>query len=122
LSTDIIRLTGLQFYAYHGATDGERENGQRFEIDVELRVDFSEVVDGDMSTIVDYVSVYDTVREIIAGEPYEFLETLVRDIAQTIRQRHAMLAGGRVRVRKSSVPLSGIICGGSEAETSWLEE
>ena len=38
---DKILLENMMFYGYHGVYEYEREQGQRFYVDVELHLDFS---------------------------------------------------------------------------------
>jgi len=111
---DRVSLRGMQFYGYHGATEAEREIGQRFEVDVELTVDADAVSDGDLGSTVDYRDVYAICKECCTSRRYRLIEVMGREIA------HAILAdldldGVRVTVRKPSVPLGGVITGCAEA-------
>ena len=36
---DLIRITGIKGFGYHGVFEAERANGQDFYVDVELEVD-----------------------------------------------------------------------------------
>lgn len=111
---DRVRLIGLQFYGYHGATPQERQIGQRFEVDVEMAVDTETVVDGDLSTTLDYRIVYEICRTCCRDGQYRLIETLAREIAHEILAAHE-LPGVRVTVRKPGVPLGGVTTGGAEA-------
>ncbi len=111
---DRVRLVGMQFYGYHGATPQERQIGQRFEVDVEMAVDAEQIVDGDLSTTVDYRIVYEICRRCCAELQYRLIETMAREIAHEILRAHD-LPGVRVTVRKPCVPLGGVISVGAEA-------
>ena len=43
--TDEIRLRGLRAFGHHGVFDHERENGQEFIIDVDVRIPLGNLVD-----------------------------------------------------------------------------
>ena len=111
---DIIRLRGMQFYGYHGATPQERQVGQRFEVDVEMSVDSERIVDGDLSTTVDYRLVYDICREIFVDRQYRLIEVIAREIVHRVLEQYD-LPGIRVTVRKPCVPLGDVIMAGAEA-------
>jgi len=111
---DIIRLRGMEFYGYHGATPQERQIGQRFEVDVEMAVDTEQIVDGDLATTVDYRVVYEVCRHCCVERQFRLIEVMAREIVHEVLARFP-LAGIRVTVRKPCVPLGGLIIGGAEA-------
>jgi 7,8-dihydroneopterin aldolase/epimerase/oxygenase len=111
---DIVRLRGMQFYGYHGATHQERQVGQRFEVDVEMSVDTETVVDGDLTTTIDYRLIYEACREILQERHYRLIEVMAREIVHRILALYP-LPGIRVTVRKPNVPLGDVIMIGAEA-------
>ena len=113
-ASDRVRLCGLQFYGYHGATPQERDIGQRFEIDVEMAVDAEAIVDGDLSTPVDYRDIYAICEECCTRKQYRLIEVMAREIVHDILSRFP-LPGVRVTVRKPCVPLGGVVSVGAEA-------
>ena len=112
--TDRVCLRGMQFYGYHGATPQERQIGQRFEVDVEMVIDAEKVVDGDLSTTIDYRVVYEVCRRCCVERQFRLIEVMAREIVHEVLARYP-LAGIRVTVRKPDVPLGGVIIGGAEA-------
>jgi len=112
--SDLVRLRGMQFYGYHGATPQERQIGQRFEVDVEMAVDAEKVVDGDLSTTLDYRVVYEVCRRLCIERQFRLIEVLAREIAHEVLAKYP-LTGIRVTVRKPCVPLGGAITVGAEA-------
>jgi dihydroneopterin aldolase len=104
-----VSLENIRLYGYHGASENERELGQRFEIDVEIVADLSEAVKTDsMKKTVDYEKVYRLVEAEVVGEKYHLLETMADKIARDILERFDVLEVV-VRVRKPSVPIAGAI-------------
>ena len=111
---DVVRLRGMQFYGFHGATPQERKIGQRFEVDVEMAIDAEKVVDGDLSTTPDYRIVYSICNACVTERRYRLIEVMAREIAHEILATFPMV-GVRVTVRKPCVPLGGVVTVGAEA-------
>ncbi|MCZ7599445.1 MAG: dihydroneopterin aldolase [Gammaproteobacteria bacterium] len=98
----------MQFYAYHGVDPGERELGQRFEVDVELALDLRRAGAGDdLTATVNYRAVYDLAAATM-DPPCLLLDAVAERIAAGV------LAGFpvdqvTVRIRKPSVPIGGVL-------------
>lgn len=106
---DKITVQGIQFFARHGVTPAEREVGQHFVVDVELRMDLARAGSSDrLEDTVNYVAVHDLVQEIGRGAPVTLLEALAERIARTILQRFAPKEV-TVRVRKPAPPIDGVM-------------
>ena len=83
---DWIRLRGMTFYAYHGVLASEQELGQRFEVDVEMRLNLKPAGQSDdLDATVDYTRVYQIVREIVQGQSFKLLERLAETIANAYK-------------------------------------
>ena len=109
MATYKISLENIRLYGYHGATQNERELGQRFEIDVEIMADLSEAVRADdMKRTVNYESVYRLVESEVVNERYHLLEAMADKIARDVLKEFGALEVV-VRVRKPSVPIAGSI-------------
>lgn len=104
-----VSLENIRLYGYHGASENERELGQRFEVDVEIAADLSEAVEhDDMRKTVDYEAVYKLVESEVAHEKYHLLETMADKIARDLLERFNA-EEVLVRIRKPSVPIAGSI-------------
>ena len=109
MATYKISLENIRLYGYHGATQNERELGQRFEIDVEITADLSEAVKADdMRRTVNYEAVYKLVESEVVNEHYHLLEAMADKIARDVLREFGALEV-LVRVRKPSVPIAGSI-------------
>ncbi len=107
-SSDVITLAGMQFYGRHGADEGERVLGQRFEVDVELEADLARPGRSDeLTDAVDYRAVYECIARRFA-EPCRLLEAVAERLAEDILAGFAVRAVV-VRVRKPSVPIGGVL-------------
>ena len=104
-----VSLENIRLYGYHGASENERELGQRFEIDVEIEADLSEAVQTDsMGKTVNYEKVYRLVESEVVGKKYHLLESMADRIARDILEQFDVTEV-LVRVRKPSVPIAGSI-------------
>jgi dihydroneopterin aldolase len=79
-----ILLEGMEFYAYHGVYQEERENGQPFSIDLEILADYSKACHSDkLEDAIDYVQVYELVKAEMEI-PSSLLENVAQRIIETI--------------------------------------
>jgi dihydroneopterin aldolase len=90
--SDVIRLTGLAFYGYHGVSAAEKETGRAFEVDCEL----------------DYTKVYATIREVVEGKAYALLEGLATELATLLLDKFPIYRV-TLKVRKLHPPIAGQI-------------
>ena len=117
MTTDKILLEGMQFFGYHGTLPEERTLGQRFTIDVELRLDLSAAgQNDDLTQTVDYSEVYRQARAIAEGTAVNLTETVAERIAQAVLSRHELVQSVRVRVQKPFVRLGDTVLAGSSVE------
>jgi dihydroneopterin aldolase len=78
---DRIDLTGIGGWGYHGVHDDERENGQRFAIDVSLGLNLSAAAAADdLDLTVDYGDLAERVHEVIAAEPLQLIESVAQRV------------------------------------------
>lgn len=108
-----ILLRGMRFYGYHGVLPEEREQGQPFEVDLEVEANLSRARESDrLEETVDYRLLYRAVQEVVEGEQVNLLEHLAQRILDrvqaTLEQVPALEPGSIcVRVRKPQAPLGG---------------
>ncbi|GAB4339379.1 MAG: dihydroneopterin aldolase [Calditrichia bacterium] len=104
-----IRLNNMIFYAHHGYYQAERELGQKFQLDLEMEVDFSKTVESDnLHDAVNYEAVYKKVHHIFNSYKFSLLEALADRIAREVLDNFEVKAI-RVKVRKPQVPLNGFL-------------
>jgi 7,8-dihydroneopterin aldolase/epimerase/oxygenase len=116
-SEDRILLEGMIFNGRHGTLAAERELGQRFVVDVELRLDLRPAgLSDDLALTVDYGEVHRRAREIVEGEPVNLTETVAERIARAILDEYPAVEAVRVKVAKPHVRLEGTVLAGSAVE------
>ena len=108
LTQDQIRLTGLSARGYHGMLPGEREEGQLFVVDAELRLGVRgtavTAVTDSLRDAVDYSAVAAAIVDVIEGEPVNLIETLAARVAEAALAFEAVREV-EVTVHKPQAPL-----------------
>jgi dihydroneopterin aldolase len=114
---DRILLEGMIFHGRHGTLPAERELGQPFVVDVELRLDLRPAgVSDDLTKSVDYGEVHRGVREIVEGPPAGLTETVAERVAAYVLEEHPLVEAVRVKVAKPNVRLEDTVLSGSAVE------
>lgn len=107
LSDAQITLRGLTFFAFHGVLPEERQQGNRFVVDLVLEADISRAVCTDnLDDTVNYAEVYEVVRREMAV-PSQLLEHVCGRIATALLDAFAPLQRVRVSVTKRNPPIEG---------------
>ena len=116
-SEDRILLEGMVFHGRHGTLPAERELGQPFVVDIELRLNLQAAgLSDDLTQTVDYSEVHRQAKEIVEGPPVSLTETLAERIAGTVLEDHPMVEAVRVKVAKPNVRLDETVLTGSAVE------
>lgn len=102
-----IRLSGMEFHAYHGVHDYELEKGARFIVDVELEV--AVPATDTLSATVDYSRVYRLVRREVLDTRHKLIESLTARLAAALLDQEPGVQAVLVRVHKPHAPLPGIV-------------
>src|SRR5262245_298948 len=80
----------MQFYGRHGVNSEEQILGQRFEVDVDLRVDTRPAaLQDNLRLTINYAQVYKAVQQIVEEERFALIETLAETIAMHIGRQFA---------------------------------
>ena len=109
MNRDTIHLHNMQFYAFHGVNPEEKVLGQRFEVDVVLRVDTRPAgLSDDLRQTINYAQVYKVVKRVVEEERFDLIEALAETLAMQIGKQFGP-DSVRVCVRKPHVPLKGSV-------------
>ena len=105
MNPDLISLRGLQAYGHHGVHEHERRNGQLFLVDLDLAVDLrAAAADDDLSCTVDYGTLAVAVRDAVAADPVDLIETVADRLARLVLADQAV-SWVRVTVHKPHAPV-----------------
>jgi dihydroneopterin aldolase len=81
---DRITLRGISGHGHHGVFDFEREQGQRFVVDVTIWLDLeAAAIKDDLSETLDYGALTEAVVADISGPPLALIEALALRVART---------------------------------------
>ena len=106
---DSIILKRMEFFGFHGVEDLEREQGQRFLIDVTCSIDLRLAgTTDDIGATCNYVEIYSIVRQIVEGTQFKLIESVAELIAENILQVFPVREV-KVRVSKPEVLLGGVL-------------
>jgi dihydroneopterin aldolase len=99
---DRLFLREMSFYGYHGDVEAERELGGRYRVDLEIGMDLSQAARSDsLEGAVDYVHVYQMVREVVEEQQHRLLESIAETIASQVLSLSRV---EEVRVRVGKTP------------------
>lgn len=117
MTADRILLEGMIFFGHHGTVAAERELGQRFVVDIELRCDLRQAGEmDDLALGVDYSEVYQTARAVVEGPSLQLTEAVAERIATRVLAEQPKVEAVRVRVTKPNVRLDDTVLTGSTVE------
>ncbi len=107
--TGLIEIENMEFYAFHGCYELEKQVGNRFLVSVGLEADLSEATASDeVSRTINYLEVYN----LVAAEmdvPSDILEHVAGRILEALYRRFPQLAKATVKVSKMNPPLGGAV-------------
>jgi dihydroneopterin aldolase len=104
--TDRITVTGLRVRGFHGVLPEERRDGQDFVVDAVLRIDTRGAAASDaLADTVDYAELATRLAAVVAGEPYDLIETLASRLADVCLS-HPLVFEVEVTVHKPSAPIA----------------
>ena len=83
--TDSITIAGIEVFAYHGVLAKEKNKGQLFLVDVELRLDLSAAGDSDdLAETVEYGLLAQQIHDLVASERWDLIERVAARVAETV--------------------------------------
>ena len=120
----LTRLTirSAEFYSYHGVKLEEQTLGGKYQVDVDMYYDATEATIKDsVRKALNYEVAMNSIEDTIAGDSYNLIETICRDILNSLMDKFPMLERATVRVRKMNAPIRRIVSF-IEAEQSMTRE
>jgi len=103
--SDRITLTGLRVFGRHGVFDHEKRDGQEFVVDIVAWLDLGPAAaSDDLTKTLHYGELAELAAGIVAGEPYDLIESVAGKIADEVL-RDERLTAVEVTVHKPSAPI-----------------
>ncbi|HHY75121.1 MAG TPA: dihydroneopterin aldolase [Bacillus bacterium] len=105
---DKIYLNKMEFYGYHGVLPEENRLGQRFIVDLVLELDLLKAGHtDDLNETVNYAEVYIITKEVLEGPPYQLIEKVAEQLAQSLLTAFSQIAFCTVKLIKPDPPIRG---------------
>jgi len=98
LMNEVIELTGISEYGRHGVYPSEKQNKQEFVVDLKIYLANRSGTD-EISQTVDYAELTVAVRNLIAEQQFDLIETLADSIASHCL-KHLLVERVEVKVHK----------------------
>ncbi|MFD8499590.1 dihydroneopterin aldolase [Amycolatopsis sp. NPDC059657] len=103
---DRIKLTGLRVFGRHGVFEHEKRDGQEFIVDITAWLDLAPAAaSDDLTKTLHYGELAELAAGIVAGEPYDLIESVAGKIADEVFAKDARLTEVEVTVHKPSAPI-----------------
>ncbi|OEK03602.1 dihydroneopterin aldolase [Roseivirga sp. 4D4] len=107
MSKDIVSLEGMEFYAFHGFYEEEREKGNEFIVDVHVTTDFTIASEhDDLDGTVNYERIYAITKEEMAI-PTKLLERVAQRILERLFEAFNDIFTIEISVAKKNPPVGG---------------
>ncbi|MFR9503632.1 MAG: dihydroneopterin aldolase [Rikenellaceae bacterium] len=103
-----IKLSDMEFRAYHGCYDLEQKVGNRFVVNLEIATSQEDIAADDLSQAVNYLVVYEVVEaqmKIIQRT----IEAVALNIIEALKHEFPQIEGVKCEVAKLAPPLGGKI-------------
>lgn len=103
-----VKLEGMEFYAYHGYYDEEQKMGNKYNVDLSAKVDFSDAASSDkLVHTVNYEQLYRVVKNEMSNSS-RLLEHVAQRIADHAMANFKAIQKLEVRISKFNPPIDGI--------------
>ena len=103
-----VALEGMEFYARHGYYQEERKIGNKYTVDVFMKVEMENAVDQDkLEGTVNYERVYEIVTEVMNVDA-NLLEHLAGKLIQNLKGSFNEIQSIKVRISKHNPPIKGL--------------
>ena len=103
----LIKLEGMEFFAYHGCFEEEQIIGTKFRIDLNIEANVDEAAEtDDLSKTINYLSVYQMVKKQMELKS-RLLENVGKRILDELYNQFPGIIKAEVKVSKLNPPLGG---------------
>ncbi|MEX0981565.1 MAG: dihydroneopterin aldolase [Bacteroidales bacterium] len=106
----LIKIEGMEFYAFHGHYKEEQIVGNRFLVDLEMEIDMSVPAESDaLEDAVNYQVAYRVVKEEMKRINSKLLENIGKRILDAIYRELDGISSVTITIRKMNPPMGGPI-------------
>lgn len=106
MGQDIIKISNLEVFAYHGVLKEENSLGQKFIISAELFTDISESAkDDDITKSINYASVCKAIEKYLKENTFKLIETTAHKLATYLLRKYERLDSIKLEIKKPWAPI-----------------
>ena len=103
---DKIFIDSLEIFAYHGVNPEEKENGQKFILDILLSADLSKAKKSDnLVDTVNYSAVVRTVSAAFTAKKYDLIERAAQVTCEAILNEYPAVTAVKLKLKKPEAPI-----------------
>ena len=96
----------MEFHAFHGVHDHEKQNGGTFQIDLFVKTDMLPAANSDdLELAVNYESLANTVFEEMQ-KPYSLLEHVAKRILEKVLKQNTSVSVAKIKISKLDPPVN----------------
>ena len=104
---DKVILKGLELFAFHGVNPEEKENGQRFVMDITAGADLSAACKSDnVGDTVSYSAMRKTAEKAFLSGKFDLIERAADAVAEALLSAFPMIHTVTVKVMKPDAPMN----------------
>lgn len=105
--SDLIRVTGIKAFGYHGVLPHEATDGQEFTVDLVVTLDLRAAsLSDDLNQTINYADLAQIAHNNIVGERVQLIERLAGRIANEISSAYSQITSVSVTVHKPHAPVT----------------
>ncbi len=102
-----ITLENMEFYAYHGCLQHEKEIGNTYNVTLTMNLDTSLAEKTDnLDDTLNYKKVYDVVQKVM-NNPVNLIEHLAHNILNAVINDFATISQATILLSKNNPPVGG---------------
>lgn len=106
---ETIRIKGLEIFAYHGVNPEEKENGQRFVLDLAMTANLSRAAQSDdLRDTVNYAAVRKAVTAAFTAQKYDLIERVAQVVCDAVLDGFPQVAAVTVELKKPEAPMNAV--------------
>ncbi|GAB4280734.1 MAG: dihydroneopterin aldolase [Marinilabiliales bacterium] len=105
---DYIEIEGMEFYAYHGHYDEERQIGNKFILNIKIETDLQKAAKSDnLDDALNYVDVYEIIKEEMHSVKSNLLENICERILNKLYNNLSLIKSVELKISKINPPIGG---------------
>ncbi len=106
----IIKIEGMEFYAYHGHYREERYVGSRFLLDISINTNTTKAEKSDnIEDALNYQQVYAIIKDDMENKTSHLLENIGRRIIDRLYENFDSIDKVKLKISKINPPMGGQI-------------